>query len=86
MIKVAVVKQINIHFDDITFFNFNLSIKMLFTASKDSTFKISLIEGANLNVQYVQFDSCETQISKLVLFDSWHVFSLTDGSKYGYFC
>jgi len=71
LIKIALVRQISIHFDKITFFE--VKAGLLYTASDDSAIKISILETTNLNIQYIDTDSNEKDIAKMIVIDSIHV-------------
>jgi hypothetical protein len=71
LIKIALVRQISIHFDKITFFK--IKAGLLYTASDDSAIKISILETTNLNIQYIDTDANEKDIAKMIVIDSIHV-------------
>ena len=80
LLRIALVRKMNIHYDDVIYCK--IINEFLYTASKDSTFKISIFETRNVNVKYIDFDRNEIEIHKLVLLDSIHVLALMKNSKY----
>ena len=78
-IKIALIRKMNIHYDDVTFCQ--IRSNLLYTASKDTTLKLSIFETTNLNIKYIDFDRNEKEIEKLVIVDSIHVLAMMKNSK-----
>jgi hypothetical protein len=78
-LKIALIRKMNIHYDDVTFCS--IRSNLLYTASKDSTLKLSIYETTNLNIKYIDFDRNEKEIEKLIIIDSIHVLALMKNSK-----
>lgn len=77
--KIALFREISNHYDEIIYWDYKN--KMLTTASKDTTLKISTIEGINVNLKYLMFDKCQKEIVKLIQVSSTHVIALMANSK-----
>jgi len=73
-LRIALIRKMNIHYDDVIFCK--IVSELLYTASKDSTLKLSIFETSNLNIKYIDFDRNEKEIEKFIIIDSIHVLAL----------